>query len=177
LVLLAGVGGCANRERDFAQISKAGLAHSLYVDTVQAQAIPPAGWTRDPLRKSPRHTHEVWRSPTGHTAYGVMHFALPFPVGPDLALWAFLREMQKKQGEAKLISQTDDPALPGIRFIAEGGPYMIRVNLITSGWDGWAVYAGTLRNQPIDEKELDLAERAREYTVTGIGSSRPKKPG
>src|SRR5262245_6565104 len=138
--------GCASRQRELSTIPRTGLSESFYVNTVQAEAIPPQGWTRDPLRKSPKHTHEVWRSPSGRTAYGVMHFALPFPVGANLALLGFLREMEKKQGDAKLLVERDDPELPGIRFIAEGGPYRIRVNLITSGWEGWAVFAGTLRN-------------------------------
>jgi hypothetical protein len=96
-----------------------------------------------------------------------MHFTLPVPVGPDIVEWYFLREMRRKQGDAVLISSQKDPNLPGIRFVAEGGPYCIRVNLITRGWEGWAVYAGTLRGQPINQNELDLAERAREYTQVG----------
>jgi hypothetical protein len=96
-----------------------------------------------------------------------MHFPLPLPVGPDLVLWGFMRAMRNKQGSAKLISQEDDPNLPGIRFVAVGGKYKIRVNLTAHGWEGWAVYAATLRGQPANRGELFLAEKAREFTVPG----------
>ena len=159
-----------------APLPTSGLSQPEYVDTVLATAAPPTGWTRDILRKSPRHTHEVWISPTRTTAYGVMHFALPVPVGPDIVEWYFLREMRRKQGDAVLISSQKDPNLPGIRFVAEGGPYRIHVNLMTRGWEGWAVYAGTLRGQPINQNELDLAERAREYTQVGA-AEKTRNPG
>ncbi len=170
--------GCAPQGRDVCKpaLPTTGLSESFYLDSVRAAAIPPQGWTRDPLRKSDKHTHEVWRSRTGNTAYGVMHFSLPFPVGADLALWGFMREMRKKQGEANLISERDDAELPGIRFVADGGAYRIRANLIVSGWHGWAIYAGTLRHMPIKTDELDLAERARESTGTGKAPARSKAP-
>ena len=41
------------------------------------------------------------------------------------------------------------------------------------GFEGWAIYAGTLRNQQIMEDELDMAIRAREHTKVG----RPENPG
>jgi hypothetical protein len=169
LIVLLSI-GCAHTTRNLstrAPLSVEGLSAPAFVDTVDAVAAPPIGWQRDPLRKSAKHTHEVWIAPSGSTCYGVMHFSLPLPVGQDLVLWGFLREMERKQGEAKLLSSKKDPQLPGTRFVAEGGKYLIRVNLLTKGWEGWAVYAGTLRDQPVQQKELDLAERAREYTVTG----------
>lgn len=162
--------GCAHTSRNLSAqspLSVDGLTPPTFVATVDALAVPPVGWRRDPLRKSAKHTHEVWIAPSGSTFYGVMRFSLPFPVGSDLAVWGFMREMHRKQGEAKLISSEKDPKLPGTRFVAEGGKYLIRVNLLTKGWEGWAIYAGTLREQPVDQKELDLAQRAREYTVTG----------
>ena len=56
--------------------------------------------------------------------------------------------------------------------MAEGGQYKLRANLLRSGLRGWIVYAGTLRDQPVDAEELELAERAREQTRVG---SQPKK--
>ncbi|HEX8521336.1 MAG TPA: hypothetical protein VF669_03705 [Tepidisphaeraceae bacterium] len=162
--------GCTHRATALSAqhpIATTGLSAPSWLDTVHAMAVPPTGWNRDPLRKSPKHTHEVFVAPSGSTCYGVMHFTTPIPVGPDLAVWGFLREMQRKQGEAILISKQDDPQLPGIRFVAEGGKYRVRVNIMTKGFEGWAVYAGTLRDRPIVQPELDLAERAREYTKTG----------
>ena len=113
------------------------------------------------------HRHQVWISPGKATAYGVIVFKLPLPVGPSLALWGVLREMRRTEGQANLLDRHDDPVLRGIRFTAEGGRYTIRANLTTDGLRGWLVYAGTLRDHPIDAAELRLAERARDATRVG----------
>ena len=107
-----------------------------------------------PLKHSPQHAHQVWLSPSGHTAYGVIHFSLPLPVGPDLALFGFLQNMKMHEGEANLISKNWDADLSCLRFVAEGGVYRVRVNLFVSGFEGWAIYAGTLRGFPINADEL-----------------------
>ena len=137
-------------------------------EDVMAQCTPPLGWTREPLKSSDRHKHQVWLSPTKNTAYGVIHFKLPLPVGVSLVYWEFLREMKKKEGEATELSREDDPSLPGLRFVCEGGRYKMRVNLIVDGFDGWAIYAGTLRAYDEIPSELILAERARERTIIGL---------
>jgi hypothetical protein len=129
---------------------------------------PPDGWQPQPLKQTSRHAHQVWLSPTGRTAYGVIHFRLPLPLSADFVLPFFISEMRRTQGDASLISKTGDPQLPGVRFIAEGGAYHIRVNLLTSGREGWAVYAGTLRGRPEDANELQTAETSREHTQIGI---------
>jgi hypothetical protein len=43
--------------------------------------------------------------------------------------------------------------------------YKVRTNLFVRGLSGWAIYAGTLRAQPIEADELALAEQARERTI------------
>lgn len=144
-----------------------GLSQPVGVEAIAATCDPPAGWIAQPLRKSERHTHQIWLSPSGKTAYGVMHFKLPLPVGVSVVHWEFLREMKKREGEAVEISEKMDPALPGMRFVCEGGRYVMRVNMTVRGFEGWAAYAGTLRAQAIDEDELSLAEQARENTVFG----------
>jgi hypothetical protein len=138
------------------------------VEAVQATCVVPAGWKAEPLKKSGQHTHQVWLSPSGNTAYGVIHFSLPLPVGADLVLPFYLKAMKKTEGEAILESKKRDPELPGIRFVAEGGRYRTYTNLITDGFEGWAIYAGTLRDQEIQPAELDLATRAREHTRVGL---------
>ena len=138
------------------------------VAAVEAVCVPPAGWRAEPLKKSSSHSHQVWLSPTGDTAYGVIRFSMPLPVGEDLALVGFLNQMKSHEGEANLLSKERDPNLPGLRFVAEGGLYTIRTNLIVSGWGGWAIYAGTLRKHPVRPEELDLAEAARESTRVGL---------
>src|SRR5690606_28773469 len=82
LVLLAwGLAGCRGNVPDRpAQPSLArslGLAEPALVEPVHAIASPPRGWAAEPLKQSDRHAHQVWMSPTGRTAYGVIHFALP----------------------------------------------------------------------------------------------------
>ncbi len=149
-----------------------GLASPEYVDAVGATVVPPEGWTPDPLKSSSRHAHQVWLSPSGRTAYGVIHFSLPLPVGYDPVLWYFMREMRRVEGEAELLSKQWDPNLRGLRFVAQGDRHTIRANLLLRGFKGWAIYAGTFTHQPIDPAELDLAERAREHTITGRVAAR-----
>ena len=135
---------------------------------VRAQCDPPPGWKADPLKRDERHTHQVWLSPTGRTAYGVIYFSVPLPIGVSAVRWQFLREMKKQQGGATLIEDQYDPKLPGIRFVVDDPVYRTRFNLVVNGFQGWAVYAGTVRDQPIEPEELELAEKARDRTVLGL---------
>jgi hypothetical protein len=140
---------------------------SQYVETVDARAMIPLGWRAEPLKSSPAHTHQVWLSPSGHTAYGIIHFNLPIPVTHELVLFGFLQNMKMHEGEANLISKQWDPNINALRFVASGGLYTVRTNLFVSGLSGWAAYAGTLRNEKIEADELATAERARELTAVG----------
>jgi hypothetical protein len=79
-----------------------------------------------------------------------------------------MQEMQRAEGRANLISKESDDQLPGLRFVAEGGIYTVRVNLIVGGFHGWAVYAGTINQKPVNQDELVLAIRAREQTRVGL---------
>jgi len=137
-------------------------------EDVDALVAVPVGWKRDPLKSTANHAHQVWISPSGRTAYGVIRFSLPLPVPAEYVVRPFLSQMRRTEGEATLITRQNDPTLPGVRFVAEGGRYTVRTNLMSRGWRGWAIYAGTLRNEPIDEKELESAERARETTQAGL---------
>jgi hypothetical protein len=146
-----------------------GLTEPVAMEAVDARVDPPAGWRPEPLKSSDRHAHQVWISPSGNTAYGVIRFKLPLPVGPETVLrHGFLPEMRRTEGEAKLVSSRRDADLPGLRFVADGGLYRVRTNLITRGWRGWAVYAGTLRAEEIVPDELALAEIARDNTSVGL---------
>jgi hypothetical protein len=174
------VGGCSSQKTDLKKLQThwgegdtAGLTLPSYNKDVETIVDPPVGWKPDPLKTSQNHVHQVWLSPTTNTAYGVIHFQMPLPVGADLALSGFLSQMKKTEGDATLLERHDDPNLPGIRFVARGGLYTIRANLIVRGWEGWAVYAGTQRGKPIDPIELDFATRAREHTHIG----RPENSG
>jgi hypothetical protein len=146
-----------------------GLTVPAQLPAVEATVVPPAGWQADPLKASSRHNHQVWISPSGNTAYGIIRFSMPLPVSAEMALHhGFLPEMKKAEGVATLISSRRDPDLPGLRFIAEGKQYRLRTNLITRGWRGWAVYAGTLLDKEIVPEELALAELARDHTTVGL---------
>ncbi|HEV7302226.1 MAG TPA: hypothetical protein VGN72_23005 [Tepidisphaeraceae bacterium] len=144
-----------------------GLNDPTLREDLQALVAPPQGWNAEPIKASGKHTHQVWISPTGRTAYGVINFSLPWPVGHDLTLQGFLREMKRTEGAANLIEKEYDPNLPGLRFVAEGGLYRVRGNLFVQGWRGWVAYAGTKVNEAIDAKELEVAEQARESTRIG----------
>ncbi len=144
-----------------------------FVEPVNAVARPPIGWSCEPLKQSEKHTHQVWLSPSGKTAYGIIYFVMPgiadvLPVPMNWVLDGFLDAMRNDQGEATLLSRQDDPDLPGIRFVAEGGLYTTHTNLITAGRHGWAIYVGTLRSQPGAPDEIELAEQAREQTQIRI---------
>jgi hypothetical protein len=156
------------------------------VAPVIAVCDPPVGWVAQPLKSSINHKHQIWLSPTGDTAYGVIHFLMPLPLGNDTALWGFLQHMKISEGQANLISKTVESNPAAIRFVAEGGIYRIRAYLTTRGWEGWAAYAGTLRKKSENPAELDLAESARDHTTFGqptaasskvAGSNRAKTAG
>ena len=144
-------------------------ASAIEIKELQAWVIPPENWRSDPIKRTSRHVHQTWVSPTGDTAYGVIRFPLPLPVGEDLALWGFMREMKQTEGEAILLHKGKVPEKPGLRFEAEGGLYRIRGIIVTRGFGGWVAYAGTLRDHAIRLDELELAVQARENTAFGSG--------
>jgi hypothetical protein len=177
LLIMVALTGCAAHKastaRAFPATLPAGLSKRIVVPSVQAACAPPIGWSMEPLKQTKRHAHQIWLSPTESTAYGVIRFSLPLPVGPDTVLHFFLREMRASEGEARLISKRRDSELKGLRFVAEGGKYVVRANLTTRGFRGWAVYAGTVRDRDILPNELLLAELARENTETGVDANPP----
>ena len=145
-----------------------GLLPATPNDDVQAMVTPPIGWIPQELKFSDRHTHQIWLSPTGDTAYGAIRFKLPLPVGYRLLLNRFLAEMRRVEQTATLISKEDDPDLPGIRFVAESSIHRVRVNMTIHGFRAWAFYAGTIVGKPENPTELALAERAREASSPGL---------
>jgi hypothetical protein len=156
-------------------MSDTAFAEPFGSSELQAVLSPPVDWEPDPVKRSRKHVHQAWLSPSGRTAYGVIRMNLPLPfIGPGTVLPRFLNQMRETEGEARLLKRQDDPRLPGIRFVAEGGKYRLRANLITRGFNAWAVYAGTLRSEPEMPDELQLAEVARDQTRIGTTRVRSK---
>jgi hypothetical protein len=145
-----------------------GISQGQYRADLLALVAPPTGWKPEPLKTSAQHDHQIWISPTGSTAYGVLYVKMPWPLGQDLTLAAFLGQMRRTEGKAQLIEKENDPNLPGLRFVAEGGFYRVRSNLIVDGFNGWVVYAATRVNAAVDPVELDIAEKARESTRVDV---------
>ena len=160
LIVGCGLAGCASRQAAL----PATRPNGQRIEVLAATCYPPNGWAAEPLKVSPRHHHQVWVSPGGATAYGVIHFSLPLPVSADLALWGFLREMKRTEGTAELLSKQSADDKSGLLFDAQGGLYRVRGLLHVDGWEGWVAYAGTRTDHPIDPAELEIAARARDST-------------
>jgi len=143
------------------------LSTPMWDEDLETSVVPPIGWRSDSPKVTGQHIHKTWLSANGRTAYGVIRFKLPMPVSEDLALWGFLREMRRTEGEATLLEKFFDASLPGLRFVAEGGKYKVRTNLTVRGFHGWCVYAGTVRSEPVMSTELQTAIAAREATRPG----------
>jgi hypothetical protein len=170
VALLVGAGCRKNRPPTIQSTEPApfiGVTEPAYRDDLQALVTPPSQWQAEPIKASPKHAHQVWISPGRSVAYGVIRFNLPWPVGQDLTLGGFLREMKRTEGQADLLEKKNDPNLPGLRFVAQGGLYKVRGNLFVQGWRAWVVYAGTKVNVEPDANELQVAEQARESTRIG----------
>src|SRR5277367_6064792 len=105
-----------------------GLTAPVAAQSLKAMICPPMGWKPDPPKVNSSHYHQVWLSPTGDTAYGIIYFSMPLPFGLETVLWTFMNEMKKSEGEANLLNKLNDDKLPGLRFMAEGGLYCIRCN-------------------------------------------------
>src|SRR5437763_788316 len=59
-------------------VAASGLSDPIPFPSVNAIVAPPIGWVADTVDSDNRYTHQVWRSPSGSSAYGVIHFGIPF---------------------------------------------------------------------------------------------------
>src|SRR5438046_3725354 len=76
-ILLATSTGCHHYYHPRAILPPtAGLNPPRPNEDVQAMVAPPIGWTPQELKFSDRHTHQIWLSPSGDTAYGAIRFKL-----------------------------------------------------------------------------------------------------
>lgn len=148
--------GCA------AQPDQAWVMDPNYRQDLQASVAVPMGWEAQPVDRGSNYVTQVWISPSGDTALGVICFSLPLPVGHEWALWGFLQNMKKSEGQAQLVDKQWDESSRALRFIAQGGRYRVRSKLMVDRLQGWSVFAGTLAGRRVNQDELDIAERARE---------------
>lgn len=170
-LLIAGCGSTTPpmpTSQSIRQAATSGLQPPVADDRLKAIVVPPIGWKPEPAKVSPKHRHQIWISPGGTTAYGVIYFSLPIPVGSNWALDGFLRQMRNTEGTANLINRQDDDRLPGIRFVADGAFYTVHGNLTAAGFHAWVVYAASVRAKPVNSAELKTAEFAREQTRVNL---------
>lgn len=168
--LLGGCQGASSGKTiaSHAQAAELGITHPEPVDSVAAQCAPPIGWLAEPIKSSPKRQHQIWLSPTGSTAYGVIRFSIPLPMSEDLVLPFFIQAMRDSEGQATLLEKSHDPSSGDLLFVAEGGMYKIHSRLIVRGLTGWAIYAASRTGQTPIPAEFHLAELARDYTRTGL---------
>ena len=174
MVVVFAIGGCTSRRTQPAHTRPAvldadyGSLDAAVDDEVEAVCYPPRGWRAEPLERLPRSVQRVWVSPTGHTAYGVIRIRLPLPLGADLVLWRFVAELRKREGEGRVVSRERDGE--ELDFVAEGAEHRIYARLHVEGWKAWVIYAGVLRDGPMDPVEFPLAEAARDRTMPGVAT-------
>ncbi len=167
------IAGCAQHTRSSATAPSASLAPQPATRQSPAASaaqlgilpLPPAGFTPKPLEQDETSTQQVWVSSSKATAYGIVRFSLPLPVGPGFALPGFIAETAKKQGPTKLLASKAHPRSGGVEFTADLPLYHMRGILWTKGFTGWVVYASTDRSMPVDADDLAAALAARDATV------------
>jgi len=143
----------------------AGLLVGNRIEELESTVFVPEGWTLELHKKRDNTEHRTWISPSSKTAFGVIFFKLPLPVGAELAFkYGFLPAMREAEGEAKVIEQSWNKATRSLDFVVEGGKYTLRAAMYVRGLRGWTYYAGTVRGQSEDQIELKIAEDARDWT-------------
>lgn len=152
------------------------IGHGSFDERVQAFVVPPDDWELDPPKVTDRHTHLVWLSPTGDTAYGAIYIELPtwapvFMLSArslhNTVLDRIVDAMADDQGEATLLSKEWDREAERMHYEMEGGLYQIDAILSVRGYSGWTVYAGKLSEKPVNEEEMATALEARDATRVG----------
>ena len=154
------------------------IAEPTWNESVRSECRPPVGWSHKPAEAQSGSQHELWISPTGATAYGVIvvkHWLMALASNEKI-LAEFLKNMKASDGKAELVEKTADPELGGIggiRFVAIGQKYTLHANLMSSGNRVWIVYAGTANAMPINPAEYEIAKTARQLTVIEPAGAKP----
>lgn len=174
--------GCSNKPEAFprrqwpvavANADDGGLPTTQRSDLVTFKsfsvfASPPAGWTMKANTADPRAEHIVWTGPSGNTAFGVIFFRLPWPIGHDLTVrYGVLPEARRREGTAELLAKQWDPEIEGLRFTIRTPKYTAETKMFVRGTRGWAAYSGFQTTRPVNQEELEQAARAREDAEFG----------
>lgn len=170
LSLGAASGGCAKKyKRPAKPISASTTSTAPTTRPIRefqkffAEIDPPSDWRYELTSESGNHEHVTWVSPGKNTAVGILYFQMPFPVGHELAFrYGFMAEMRKKEGVANLIEKHWDPEIEGLRFTVESRYFHVEAKFFVRGMEGWAFYAGTRLNNPVNKEEFQTAKRVRE---------------
>ena len=139
-------------------------------------ASPPPGWRMKVNDSDERAEHVVWTSPSGNTAFGVIFFKLPWPIGHDLTIrYGVLPEARRREGTAEILEKRWDPEIEGMRYTIVTPRYTAATKMFVRGMRGWAAYSGFQTTRPVVQEELDLAIRAREDAEFGeeVPATRP----
>lgn len=166
--------GCASRPTAAASTQPATAPANLRTfNTFSATIDVPEGWRYELTSSSDRHEHVTWISPNENTAVGILFFKLPFPVGHELAFkYGFIAEMKRKEGVADVLEKHWDPEIQGLRFTVRSRYFHVEAKFFVRGLRGWAFYAGTRLNNPVDPAELETARTVRE-TAAFVGEVKP----
>lgn len=138
----------------------------VYQDSeLQAICMPPAGWVDKGMKQGDNHVRRTWVDPTNTMGYCVIRASLPLPVGESMVLSAFLAEVRKTQGDARLIEKRSSGE--GLTFVAESPILRYEGRVHCSGFRGWIVFASILNTDSAHPENLKVAEAARDATILG----------
>lgn len=174
--ILVAAAGCQGRrpiktQRLFehvALIDFSGLGAQQYVDLVNVSAAPPESWEQAKPDTAAAYTHLQWRSPSKHTAVGVVHIRLPLPLSPKVVLWFAKGEYTKKKEGGKLLGEWTDE-LGRHWFEAENNTYHVRGYCLAQGFEAWIIYSGYRSDEPPNPSEISLAIRSSDTFVPLVG--------
>lgn len=147
-----------------AMIDFSGLEPEHRDMSVKAVIGTPYHWEFMPITRTPFYTHEQWRSPSTHTAVGILHATLPLPLSADAVVWLARREYSRKENDGKVLGQWTD-SLGRAWFEGENDRYHARGYVVVKGFDAWFVYCGYRIKYPPDLAEISVAARSLETVV------------
>lgn len=142
-------------------LDDSGLSLPLAVKDVNLNASLPSGWRSLGVQKSALYTHTQWRAPSKHTAVGSTYVKMPIPLSTKTLVWFAMNEVAKKSNDGKIIRRWNDK-LGREWFEAENTKYHMTGYVMTRGFDAWINYVGYRKNEPTEQAEVTLGEKALE---------------